>query len=1273
MPKNVTPTPQPPTRLVPGRSAGQREDLVQRLRDLASNYPSGIGILKEFLQNADDAGATWVRFTLDLRHHRAEQLPDSRMGHLLGPALLVDSDQSFSEQDVINIQRIGAAGKIADAGKTGRFGLGFNTVYSITDYPSFATRDLIMTFDPYFDTVAVQGEEPGFNWPLDALWRGGPDWPRAFDLPAEAGQIETTVFRLPLRSASQATEGRISRTPTHPDELKAILVSLAEWGERVVLYLRSVVHVEARVLHDGWEESLADVRTTNVEDVRAARGEVLPRPGESADHVFARAAEEDTSRVYPHRFSVVVGGETTESAWMVCQGLFLGEQGEVLDAAKGMTKIGEKAIPLGGAAMRVHDGPEGLLPLPTPGTLLCTLPIPQQLPIALALNGHWSLSSSRDHVRFGADKGEEAVKITWNKALAEVVVPAAVAELVAGIRDRLGIDGAAALYAALPDLRRLITPFDQALGAGLYRALAASPSIRVADAKACDWRLPSDATLPPGWSQTLIDTCISDGLDLAVPVPPEHVRHGLAEVDEALHTLTPAETLKWLKKVGVWAGPPASAPRACLRSRELVLELLRFCSEGGKAWLDGAPLAWMRDGSLRTFGHGPPICLGGDAARSLFRSRPSGSSTWSLSGWARTPDAGHEPHEMTPPMIKNLKTVLQKGSNGAWETLRGAALNEAWLIELYEWLAALPDLRSQLSQLELLEMVPDSKAPHTAWNTATPLLPPNDMGKALTQALHEHGVPIVRGSTRLLSAIRAFAIAAEGMVWDLTPNDVIDTLPNLAATFPAQSPTRPVLLRWFATAFERAELYSDALALLKDLPIWPTKDGRAVPASGEAVFLPDYEPPLGFTPVTLLEVEASWRPLIKELGVAPLDLGEWILCIFLNEYPNLDADRQAGALLWFRDRGMEALTGTDERAKKLREAVRKTPLIVSEDGALVPAADLYHPDAWEAVAFLGGAARFPDWRGVYSEQQEEWNNFFHRLNLLRHPRECDVITRVEGLLQDLTPESGDPTEAAMLEVYDFLEKRWAKSSDNEETPLAKGLRRLAWIPTMQRPHHTKVALFRRPAARFVLPADVYPSRLLHQGASQVAFFAGEQESSDVRKALGMPNEIRPEDALAHFIAVRDEWLATGGAGLSSEAVKKWPARSTAASPRRGQNETTTRSHATTSSARWPTPPASGTRPPDASGRRTRCLRRGRAGLRAYEGTCRAQPKTATVWTFWGGVSAPSPPTSPLSCVSWRRVTGRRRCQRLSSRSRCAVGTSWRRRPRFVLPTSRSLR
>jgi len=53
----------PTTKLSKGKSFYQREPLTTRLKNLIHDYPEGIGIIKELVQNADDAGASCIHIT----------------------------------------------------------------------------------------------------------------------------------------------------------------------------------------------------------------------------------------------------------------------------------------------------------------------------------------------------------------------------------------------------------------------------------------------------------------------------------------------------------------------------------------------------------------------------------------------------------------------------------------------------------------------------------------------------------------------------------------------------------------------------------------------------------------------------------------------------------------------------------------------------------------------------------------------------------------------------------------------------------------------------------------------------------------------------------------------------------------------------------------------------------------------------------------------------------------------------------------------------------
>ena len=132
-------------------SFGQTDSLTHRLHVLLQDYTDGFAVPKELVQNADDAGATEVKFLYDERQNEDAQtcLIDESMKECQGPALWVYNDAVFTDDDFENITKLSGATKEAQTEKIGRFGLGFNAVYNLTDVPSFISRHNIVIFDPH--------------------------------------------------------------------------------------------------------------------------------------------------------------------------------------------------------------------------------------------------------------------------------------------------------------------------------------------------------------------------------------------------------------------------------------------------------------------------------------------------------------------------------------------------------------------------------------------------------------------------------------------------------------------------------------------------------------------------------------------------------------------------------------------------------------------------------------------------------------------------------------------------------------------------------------------------------------------------------------------------------------------------------------------------------------------------------------------------------------------------------------------------------------------
>ncbi|KAI9877667.1 MAG: hypothetical protein M1830_003147, partial [Pleopsidium flavum] len=103
----------------PRRQNPQHQALTVTLKNICRDYPAGGGILRELLQNADDAGASEMAFVLDTRSHPASNLLNPGLDEYQGPALLAYNNAKFSSKDFESLSSLGASRKEQDAFATG--------------------------------------------------------------------------------------------------------------------------------------------------------------------------------------------------------------------------------------------------------------------------------------------------------------------------------------------------------------------------------------------------------------------------------------------------------------------------------------------------------------------------------------------------------------------------------------------------------------------------------------------------------------------------------------------------------------------------------------------------------------------------------------------------------------------------------------------------------------------------------------------------------------------------------------------------------------------------------------------------------------------------------------------------------------------------------------------------------------------------------------------------------------------------------------------------
>ena len=128
---------------------GQQIAVTDRIRGILDSYHGTINVLKEMLQNADDAKATELNVVFDWRVHAKKSLLSPAMESWQGPAILFYNNSTFRDIDFNNVMKIEGATKARDTTSIGQFGLGFCTVYHLTDVPSFVSRNYVHILDPH--------------------------------------------------------------------------------------------------------------------------------------------------------------------------------------------------------------------------------------------------------------------------------------------------------------------------------------------------------------------------------------------------------------------------------------------------------------------------------------------------------------------------------------------------------------------------------------------------------------------------------------------------------------------------------------------------------------------------------------------------------------------------------------------------------------------------------------------------------------------------------------------------------------------------------------------------------------------------------------------------------------------------------------------------------------------------------------------------------------------------------------------------------------------
>ncbi|KAK3583508.1 hypothetical protein CHS0354_026094 [Potamilus streckersoni] len=424
-----------------GMAFGQKENLATRIKNLLSSYPCGMGIVKELLQNADDAGATEVFFIKDYRCHSCEKIFDG-IAPLQGPALCVYNNSSFTKEDIEGIQNLGLGSKRSDPSKVGQYGIGFNSVYHLTDIPSFISKGpqcqnggALVIFDPLCKYVPYATKErPGRMFNLDYIESYHPNILLGYNTDLLKSD-NATMFRFPLRTAKMAEVSEISVKEMTTLEINKLLEDFRKEIYECLLFLKHITRVNISNISTGIlkTEYTVEVHLSKEDEAKRQSFGGYIREFSGLKNLCVNKEPQQID----YTLSLKDNEGNTDSYYVVQRIGFGSTDNHVLEILEDAFNKGHLYyLPAGGVAMSLealkevkitHNSTSSNFNHSSTSKAFCFLPLEIETGMPLHINGHFILDQgSRRHLW----NEKQGFRRSFNEAILEnVVAPAYVKAL----------------------------------------------------------------------------------------------------------------------------------------------------------------------------------------------------------------------------------------------------------------------------------------------------------------------------------------------------------------------------------------------------------------------------------------------------------------------------------------------------------------------------------------------------------------------------------------------------------------------------------------------------------------------------------------------------------------------------------------------------------------------------------------------------------------------------------------------------------------------------
>ncbi|ESO88088.1 hypothetical protein LOTGIDRAFT_165825 [Lottia gigantea] len=421
--------------------------IIDQLKRLLEQYSDG-QIIKELIQNAEDGGATEVKFLYtgkkqeEIKYSKKTWKETPIKIAMQAPALCVYNNGIFTDKDWKGIAAIQCSQKEKEPLKVGRFGLGFKSVFHLTDFPLILSGDKVMVMNPLASVSKVVFSKKLCKIDKDSqrtiLKLIGDKF--GFSRLCFKDGYQGTLFWFPLRTEPS----KLSRDTYTYEKIQDIFHGFKDLAPSILLFLKKIEFIEV------FEESENDLiyrvqisakKEEDIHHIREQRGDFLHQVVE----LNGKLANEYLFHYM--KLSIKCEGkkwlseETNTKDWIVVNHY---HGGSVSDGLQRLIDDEEWSyspyVSVAGCLSNCDEQFKGhiycFLPLPLERTSPTGLPV--------HINGFFALSQDRHHIKWMSSEEENRTghsenAVEWNKILATEILPMVYSELLTYL-TKAGID-----------------------------------------------------------------------------------------------------------------------------------------------------------------------------------------------------------------------------------------------------------------------------------------------------------------------------------------------------------------------------------------------------------------------------------------------------------------------------------------------------------------------------------------------------------------------------------------------------------------------------------------------------------------------------------------------------------------------------------------------------------------------------------------------------------------------------------------------------------------